>query len=1042
MKMRVPALGPNAFARIAILASLAALPAEGQRVSDWRVYKMGDGLPESACVSVNLTTQGKVLARHLNETWVSQLDGYSILPFALPEGAIGRVYEGPSGQLWTVVPNGLEEYWDGRWVFHPVPEITAEVRVSPARAINPVPMCILRQGVVICLLPDRLLEFNTADSDPARVTVVMTAAQTGLGRFNDLSQPRDRDGSLWIAGANGLINIPGPIRNLKPASAWTVHLVTPESQSQNFQAPHEDAEGGVFLVAESSSTQQKIIIHFDGQRWNQVRAPAEKFRHAWQDTDGIVWASTINAIFHRDPASQEFVEDEELSGRRLFDVAVEPGGAFWVATGEGLFRHAPMIWRIPPIAARFNGPVHSVASDASGILWFVTARGIHSLDQQKSRDFSFPTNWPRLTQPSRFLFPLKDGSLLFESGDQLARFRPADAAFELLPTSDPANSIRPLGLLKDGSLCVQRPGSDAAGAPVELASYDGLNLIPLPDPLPASMPAGTLTAVLEARNGDLWIAADRASAVCHDHHWQVFASLDHSAPEGIVHFAELAGGKIWCATLDKVWHFDGRAWAEARRGFDHINALTSGRDGSLWVASNNGVQRFTQSVWLENNIEDGLASPAIRSICEDSRGGMWAATTRGLCSFHPESDRDPPQTHLQLLGERERNIHESESITLTFHGLDKWKFTNRDRLQYSYYLDEREWSSYQESRTASFSDLPIGKHYFQVRAMDRAGNVDPQPAKLEFAVVLPWYRESRLVLISFAGLVAVLFFAGLAVNRHLRLLRSYSEVELIVTQRTRELERANRELLHSQKMNALGVLAAGIAHDFNNILSIIKGSAQIIEDNLEDTPKIRTRLDRIKTVVEQGSGIVRAMLGFSRDSGQEFRPSDLNSVVEETMKLLGDRFLREVSVRFDSAPDLPPVRASSDFIQQILLNFIFNAAESMTSRKEIVISTSRLGTLPSSLVLRPGKGTEYISVSVRDTGCGIPPEIMPRIFEPFFTTKALSARRGTGLGLSMVYELARKVEAGISVESVQGQGSSFTLILVAVAAPKPEPQLT
>ena len=156
---------------------------------------------------------------------------------------------------------------------------------------------------------------------------------------------------------------------------------------------------------------------------------------------------------------------------------------------------------------------------------------------------------------------------------------------------------------------------------------------------------------------------------------------------------------------------------------------------------------------------------------------------------------------------------------------------------------------------------------------------------------------------------------------------------------------------------------------------------------------------------------------------------DLNVLVEDTLKLVGDRFLREVSVRFDAAPGLPAVTASKDFIQQILLNFIFNAAESMTNRKEIVIATGQLKVLPDGLILKPGPSPDYACVSVRDSGCGIPPENMSRIFEPFFTTKALSARRGTGLGLSMVYELAKKVEAGILVESVVDQGSNFTLIL-------------
>jgi len=352
-------------------------------------------------------------------------------------------------------------------------------------------------------------------------------------------------------------------------------------------------------------------------------------------------------------------------------------------------------------------------------------------------------------------------------------------------------------------------------------------------------------------------------------------------------------------------------------------------------------------------------------------------------------------------------------------------------LLYSYRLDEREWSPFQEARQATFSELLAGKHTFQVRAMDRNCNARSKPAQLDFVVVLPWYKETRLVLISMAGVALALFFAGVAFNRHRRLVRSYAEVEQKVAERTRELEIASRELLHSQKMNALGALAAGIAHDFNNILSIIKGSAQIIEDNLDNSQKVRTRVDRIKTVVEQGAGIVKAMLGFSRESEQQASLCDLKVVVEDTIKLLGDRFLHEVQVSFDAGHDLSPVVCPKDFVQQILINFIFNAAESMDTRKQIILATQQLASLPCGLVLAPSPGPRYASVSVRDFGCGIKPENLARIFEPFFTTKALSERRGTGLGLSMVYELAKKIGAGLAVESVVGRGSTFSLILPA-----------
>jgi signal transduction histidine kinase len=254
-------------------------------------------------------------------------------------------------------------------------------------------------------------------------------------------------------------------------------------------------------------------------------------------------------------------------------------------------------------------------------------------------------------------------------------------------------------------------------------------------------------------------------------------------------------------------------------------------------------------------------------------------------------------------------------------------------------------------------------------------------------------------------------------------------VERIVALRTRQLEQANEVLLHSQKMNALGTLAAGIAHDFNNILSIIKGSAQIIEAHPRDTDKVHTRLIRIKTVVDQGAAIVKTMLGFSRNSDHKAAPCQLEDVVAETVGLLGDRFTRGMDLKVEAEPGLPAVMGVKDHIQQMLLNLVFNAADAMDHRGEVVLRIGRMKTVPGRVVLPPAAADEYVFISVVDHGCGIAPEILTRIFEPFFTTKALSSRRGTGLGLSMVYELAANLGFGVMVVSESGRGSTFTLIL-------------
>jgi signal transduction histidine kinase len=564
-----------------------------------------------------------------------------------------------------------------------------------------------------------------------------------------------------------------------------------------------------------------------------------------------------------------------------------------------------------------------------------------------------------------------------------------------------------------------------------LEIYDGARFEPFPNPPPKTV-GEALLLLFVTQNGDLWLSGELGTEWYHDKKWQTFVAADRTMPEAPLGFTELADGRLWCATQDRIWEFnvDSRNWVSIRTGFDRINALLRTRDGSIWVASNSGMHRYVLGSWIENGIEEGLPGASAREIYEDHRG-VWVGTTHGLSLYHPEADppSDPPLTRIQELRDLEKNIPEGGTVPLTFSGQDRWKFTAPERLLYSYRLDDGEWSQFRDENSVVFPDLHAGNHVFQVRAMDRNCNIEPKPPRLEFAIVLPWYKETRLVLISCAGVAVALFFAGLAFNRHRQLLRSYAEVERKIDERTRELEVANRQLLHSQKMTALGTLAAGIAHDFNNILSIVQGSAQIIEDNLENPQKVRTRVDRIKTVVGQGAGIVKAMLGFSRDSDESPGQCDLNAVVEETIKLLGDRFLHEVQVRFDRGASLPPVLASKDFIQQILLNFIFNAAEAMPKQPHVVLTTRVMENLPLELVLKPALAAAYTCVSVEDFGCGISPENMARIFEPFFTTKAFSARRGTGLGLSMVYELARKMQAGLAAESVVDRGSKFTLIL-------------
>ncbi len=1059
---------------IGVLLVGSAATCWGQKAPNWRSYKVGNGLPSVACGSVTVGPRGKVLVTHPAISMVTELDGYNIRTIPCPFPLQNRVYGSPAGQLWTVVTNGLLEFnrsstSEWVWSLHVETNILAAFRTGTLRAPDPVPLQPVRQGLVLFLLPDRLLELDTADPNHAHIRVLRLAKQTPLGSFTGMCQARGDggEGGLWIAGTHGLARIPGFLRSLKEDDEWSEYPFPAAWQLADLRELHEDKNGNVTGVAESTQTHQKEIVHLDNQQWSYDTPTVEKLRFAWRGPDGTCWAANPNTLFQYQPGGSEMSESEDITARAYSDVAVESGGAFWLATADGLLRYAALAWRTPAGAQKITTPIRCLTMDSEGRLWFVSGNALHWLRAGRHEEFAFPAETGHKLQGARALTPLRDGSLLLSAGAILARFEPprlsptaADvpthpqakeapnpntAGSRTIPYAPvgatgfslPAQTgvrLKVLGALRSGAVCVQSSAPTGTNLSYRLeVSGDGSHYEPLPDPPPRELLGGELTSLFAEQNGDLWISGEQGIARFHDRSWRLFPASDAGTPRLVSGFAEAGVGKVWCSTEDRIWEFDGRDWQVVPGGFDSINALVRARDGSAWVAASGGMHRYlpAHNAWIQNGTEEGLPSTDIRQVLEDLSGQLWAGTARGLSAYDPEADRDPPLTRIRELTDTAKKVPEGGMIALSFStSQDKWNYTVGSRLLFSYQLDTNEWTRFtDEANGVSFPDPSAGAHLLRVRAMDRSGNLEPKAATFGFAVVLPWWKETRLVMIALAGLVGALFFAGLAFNRHQRLVRSYAEVERKVAERTRELELANRELLHSQKMTALGTLAAGVAHDFNNILSIIQGSAQIIEDNVDNPNKIRTRVDRIKTVVEQGAGIVKAMLGFSRDSGQEPAQCDINAVVEDTIRLLGDRFLRDADVKFNPAPSLPPLAASKDFIQQMLLNFIFNAAESMAGRKQIILATGLADKLASDLVLAPAKARRYVTVAVRDFGCGISPANLPRIFEPFFTTKAFSARRGTGLGLSMVYKLASKMGAGLTVDSVVEQGSTFTLIL-------------
>ena len=247
-----------------------------------------------------------------------------------------------------------------------------------------------------------------------------------------------------------------------------------------------------------------------------------------------------------------------------------------------------------------------------------------------------------------------------------------------------------------------------------------------------------------------------------------------------------------------------------------------------------------------------------------------------------------------------------------------------------------------------------------------------------------------------------------------------------------EFKSVEAQLRQAQKLEALGTLSGGIAHDFNNILAAIIGFGELLEGNVMKGSKDERHLKRILEASLRGRDLVRQLLTFSRKAEQEKMPVLLSGIVRETVQLVRATTPTTIDIRLGSVRESGLVLGDPTQIQQVLMNLCTNAVYAMQESGGILdIELSDFSASPSQknpLNIEPGP---YMKLAVRDTGIGMPPDVMDRIFDPFFTTKGLGA--GTGLGLSVVLGIVKQSNGHITAESEPSRGSTFTVYFPKIA---------
>jgi signal transduction histidine kinase len=357
----------------------------------------------------------------------------------------------------------------------------------------------------------------------------------------------------------------------------------------------------------------------------------------------------------------------------------------------------------------------------------------------------------------------------------------------------------------------------------------------------------------------------------------------------------------------------------------------------------------------------------------------------------------------------------------------------------------------QDSQSKNYFNLSPGPYTFRVATRGIKGQWG-DPAEFSFRIFPPWWRTWWAYLVY--AILALGCIWVIVQYRSRRLKKENRLLEEKVTQRTNELQETisnlkstQSQLVQSEKMASLGELTAGIAHEIQNPLNFVNNFAEVSNELIDEMNEeldngdikeakiiandIKSNLDKITHHGKRADSIVKGMLQHSRTSGNKKEPTDINALADEYMRLAyhglrakDKSFNANLESNFDDT--IEKIKVIPQDIGRVILNLFTNAFYAVTEKKAS-LTEAESKTYKPTVSVTTKKIEEFIQISVKDNGNGIPKEALNKIFQPFFTTKPTG--KGTGLGLSMSYDIIKTHGGSLDVETEKGAYTRFTIKL-------------
>ena len=514
--------------------------------------------------------------------------------------------------------------------------------------------------------------------------------------------------------------------------------------------------------------------------------------------------------------------------------------------------------------------------------------------------------------------------------------------------------------------------------------------------------------------------------------------------------------------------------------------LPDEKNNALWLSTFDGLSRMDLKTKTFNNfsIADGIQGQlfADGSTLKTSKGLLAFGGSNGMTIFNPDAinkSSAPPKvflTDLKLFNKSvipgEKSVlknpiyetkeivlpHNQNNISLEFLAIH---YSNPSKNQYAYKLEnyDNDWREVGNQHVAFYPNLPPGEYLFRVKAANNNGVWNEEGASLKITVNPPWWKTTWAYIAYLLLLIAI----GFAIDRYFRHRLVQKERE---KNRARELQQAKEiekayhkleeahetlkstqsQLIQSEKMASLGELTAGIAHEIQNPLNFVNNFSEVNKELLAEMKNEidKGNTDEVKVIAndlianeekinyhgKRADAIVKGMLQHSRASSGQKEPTEINALADEYLRLsyhglrAKDKdFNANITTDFDE--NIGRIRIVPQDMGRVFLNLFNNAFYAVNKKRKAADDNYQ-----PVISVQTKKIDDIIEIKVRDNGSGIPKTIIDKIFQPFFTTKPTG--EGTGLGLSLTYDIIRAHGGDIRVDTREDEFTEFTIQLPVV----------